>query len=150
MGDLFVLAPRLVSDGFKDLVVARGLETPASEKRGMPARCQADVPPHVRIQLWPRPYWSGTQSELTMTRLKSRTVAAAALWIASPCLAASQPVMTEQLQQDAMSCVGEAVQICPEVMTADDHGVSCMVGKRASFSPRCRAIYDKVARVLGR
>ena len=48
-----------------------------------------------------------------------------------------------------MSCVGEAVQICPEVMTAEDHGVSCMVGKRASFSPRCRTIYNKVARVLG-
>ena len=85
-----------------------------------------------------------------MNRLKSRAVAALGLCLASPCLAASQPAMTEQLQQDAMSCIGEAVQICPEVMTADDHGVSCMVGKRASFSPRCRTIYDKVARVLGR
>ena len=84
-----------------------------------------------------------------MTHPNRRTVIAVALCLAWPCLAASQP-MTEQLQQDAMSCAGEAVQICPEVMTADDHGVSCMVGKRASFSPRCRLIYDKVARVLGR
>ncbi len=48
-----------------------------------------------------------------------------------------------------MSCVGEAVQICPEVMTADDHGVSCMVGKRGQFSPRCRLIYDKVRTCSG-
>ena len=85
-----------------------------------------------------------------MTRLNSRILTAVALCLACPCLAASRPVMTEQLQQDAMSCVGEAVQMCPEVMTADDHGVSCMIGKRTQFSPRCRVIYDKVARVLGR
>ena len=85
-----------------------------------------------------------------MTRYERAFVAVAALCVASPCVAASRPVMTEQLQEDAMSCVGEAVQICPEVMTAEDHGVSCMVGKRASFSPRCRSIYDRVARVLGR
>ena len=85
-----------------------------------------------------------------MTLLSRRTVTVVALCLAWPCLAASRPVMTEQLQQDAMSCAGEAVQICPEVMTAADHGVSCMVGKRTQFSPRCRVIYDKVARVLGR
>ena len=85
-----------------------------------------------------------------MTRMKSHFVTALALSLASPSLAASRPVMTEQLQQDAMSCAGEAIQICPEVMTAADHGISCMVGKRVSFSSRCRVIYDKVARVLGR
>ena len=85
-----------------------------------------------------------------MFRYARNTVAMVALCLASPCSAAPRPVMTEQLQQDAMSCAGEAVQICPEVMTAEDHGVSCMVGKRAMFSPRCRAIYDRVARVLGR
>ncbi len=81
---------------------------------------------------------------------KRLTVAAVALDLAPHCLAASPPVMSDQLQQDTMSCVGEAVQICPEVMTSDDHGVACMVGKRGQFSPRCRLIYDKVARVLRR
>ena len=68
--------------------------------------------------------------------------------LASPCLGAPQPAFSEKLQQDAMSCVGEAMQICPDVLTAEDHGVSCMVGKRSQFSPRCRVIYDQVARVL--
>ena len=85
-----------------------------------------------------------------MTRFARCTVAAVTLGLAPHCLAASQPVMTDQLQQDAMSCVGEAVQICPEVMTAADHGVSCMIGKRTQFSLRCRVIYDRVARALGR
>ena len=85
-----------------------------------------------------------------MTHFARCTVAVVILGLAPRCLAASRPVMTDQLQQDAMSCVGEAVQICPEVMTADDHGVACMVGKRGQFSPRCRLIYDKVARVLRR
>jgi len=77
---------------------------------------------------------------------------AIALLIAEPshCSAASPPVLSERLQQDAMSCVNEAVQICPEVFTADDHGLACMTGKRAAFSPRCRVIYDRVARALGR
>ena len=54
----------------------------------------------------------------------------------------------DALQQDAMTCVGEAAQICPDVWTAPDHGLACMTGKRQGFSPRCRVIYDKVARAL--
>ena len=49
-----------------------------------------------------------------------------------------------------MTCVSEAMQICPDVWTAEDHGLACMTGKRQSFSPRCRVIYDKVAHVLGK
>ena len=44
----------------------------------------------------------------------------------------------------------EAMQVCPDVWTSEDHGLACMTGKRASFSPRCRVIYDKVARILKR
>ena len=82
----------------------------------------------------------------------SRIIPATTLMVilASPCLAAPQPAFSDKLQQDAMSCVGEAMQICPEVMTVEDHGVSCMVGKRSQFSPRCRVVYDQVARVLKR
>lgn len=69
---------------------------------------------------------------------------------AAPCLAAPQAVIPDALQQEAMTCVGEAMQICPDVWTSDDHGLSCMTGKRQSFSPRCRVIYDKVAHVLGK
>jgi hypothetical protein len=67
--------------------------------------------------------------------------------LALPCLAASQPI-PDALQQEAMTCVGEAMQICPDVMTSEDHGLACMTGKRAAFSPRCRVVYDKVARSL--
>ena len=68
--------------------------------------------------------------------------------LALPCAAAPQPVFPEALQQEAMTCVGEAMQICPEVLTAEDHGLACMVGKRQAFSPHCRVIYDRVAKVL--
>ncbi len=93
---------------------------------------------------------SNLKADLTMLRFTRCAVAAVALSLAPHCLAASPPIMSDQLQQDAMSCVGEAVQICPEVMTAEDHGVSCMVGKRGQFSSRCRLIYDRVAHVMGR
>ena len=76
-------------------------------------------------------------------------VLASALF-ATPALAATQAVIPDALQQEAMTCVGEAVQICPDVWTAEDHGLTCMTGKRRSFSPRCRVVYDKIAHVLGR
>ncbi len=78
------------------------------------------------------------------------------IWLAStvvlagPCLAAPQAAIPDALQQEAMTCVGEAMQVCPDVWTSEDHGLTCMTGKRASFSPRCRVIYDKVARILKR
>ena len=72
------------------------------------------------------------------------------LLAASPCLAAPPSVLSDALQQEAMTCVGEAMQVCPDVWTAEDHGLACMTGKRQAFSPRCRIIYDKVARVLGK
>jgi len=82
----------------------------------------------------------------------SRISVSAALFvaIASPCLADPQIVIPEPLQQAAMSCIDEAVRICPEVLTAEDHGISCMIGKRSQFSPRCRVVYDQVAHLLKR
>ena len=70
------------------------------------------------------------------------------LALASPCFAASQASIPDALQQEAMTCVSEAMQVCPDVLTAEDHGLACMTGKRASFSPRCRIVYDKVAHAL--
>ena len=64
--------------------------------------------------------------------------------------AAPQAAIPDALQQEAMTCVGEAAQICPEVWTAPDHGLACMTGKRDAFSPRCRVVYDKVAHALKR
>ncbi|RYC29328.1 hypothetical protein D3273_24535 [Lichenibacterium minor] len=64
-----------------------------------------------------------------------------------PCEAA-QFVLSDGLQQEARTCVGEAAQICPDVWTAPDHCLACMTGKRQSFSPRCRVIYDRVAHAL--
>ena len=78
-------------------------------------------------------------------RLLCVTSAAA---FASPCLAVPQAVMPDALQQEATTCVGEAMQVCPDVWAAEDHGLACMTGKRQSFSPRCRVIYDKVAQAL--
>ena len=81
---------------------------------------------------------------------RSSITMVSALAMISPCRAAPQAVIPDALQQEAMTCVGEAAQICPDVWTAEDHGLACMTGKRRSFSPRCRVIYDKVAHVLGR
>ncbi len=67
---------------------------------------------------------------------------------ASPCFAAPQTFIPDALQQEAMTCVGEAMQVCPDVWTSEDHGLGCMTGKRQGFSPRCRVIYDKVAQAL--
>ena len=77
-------------------------------------------------------------------------LAFAATLPAAPGLAAPQAVIPDALQQEAMTCVSAAMQICPDVWTAEDHGLACMTGKRQSFSPRCRVIYDKVAHVLGK
>ena len=71
-----------------------------------------------------------------------------AILSSSPCPAASPVVIPDALQQEAMTCVGEAMQVCPDVWTSEDHGLACMTGKRQAFSPRCRVICDKVARVL--
>ena len=81
-----------------------------------------------------------------MSRFRLALVLISAL--ISPCIAGKDLVIPEQLQQDAMSCAGEAVQICPDIWTADDHGLACMTGKRSSFSPRCRVIYDRVAHLI--
>lgn len=70
------------------------------------------------------------------------------LVLVCPLPAAAQVAIPDALQQEAMTCVGEAAQICPDVWTAQDHGLACMTGKRQSFSPRCRVVYDKVARAL--
>lgn len=72
---------------------------------------------------------------------------AVTLALASPCLGASQPI-PDALQQEAMTCVGEALRVCPDVWTAEDHGLACMTGKRQAFSPRCQIIYDKVSHAL--
>lgn len=72
---------------------------------------------------------------------------ASTIALATPCLAASQPI-PDALQQEAMTCVGEAMQICPDLMTSEDHGLTCITGKRASFSLRCRVVYNKVDRAL--
>ena len=95
----------------------------------------------------PRPSAYGLRDK-TMPPL--RPVILASAFLATPCIAAPQAVIPDALQQEAMTCVGEAMQVCPDVWTSEDHGLACMTGKRQSFSPRCRAVYDKVARVLGR
>ena len=35
----------------------------------------------------------------------------------------------DALQQKALTCINEAVQICPDVFTTEDHGLACMTGK---------------------
>ncbi len=85
-----------------------------------------------------------------MARLRIVLLGTLAFASASPCFPANQAAIPDALQQEAMTCVGEAMQICPDVWVAEDHGLACMTGKRANFSPRCRVIYDKVAHVLGK
>ena len=83
-----------------------------------------------------------------MARLRIALFGTLAFVSASPCFPATQASIPDALQQEAMTCVGEAMQICPDVWTAEDHGLACMTGKRAAFTPRCRLIYDKVDQAL--
>ena len=88
------------------------------------------------------------QRDPTMTTFLLAPSFASLVALASIQPVSAQVAIPDALQQEAMTCVGEAAQICPDVWTAADHGVACMIGKRQGFSPRCRVIYDKVARAL--
>ena len=93
---------------------------------------------------------SPTRCHPTMVRSRLIITVASSLAFALPCLAAAQAVVPDALQQEALSCAGEAMQVCPEIWMAEDHGLACMAGKRAVFSPRCRIVYDKVVHALKR
>ena len=71
-----------------------------------------------------------------------------AIGLASWPALANQPPLSEALQKEALTCAMEAVQICPDVWTSEDHGLACMTGKRSQFSARCQVIYDKVDKAL--
>ena len=99
-----------------------------------------------RSRIWTAKDLAGTLLAMAGTPIVLSIVVL--LGSACPCLAASQPAIPEDVQQEAMTCVSEAMKICPDLWTAEDHGLACMTGQRASFSPRCRVIYDKVDHAL--
>ena len=73
---------------------------------------------------------------------------ALALAVVLPCLAGARDV-TPKLRQAALdNCTGDAVRLCPQSLTDEGQAVSCMATKRPQLSPSCRAVYDKVARLL--
>ena len=83
---------------------------------------------------------------MTTFRLALSCASLVALGLIRP--VSAQVAIPDALQQEAMTCIGEAAQVCPDLWTAPDHGLACMTGGRQGFSPRCRVIYDKVARVM--
>ena len=88
------------------------------------------------------------QKDPFMPAIRSTSCSCLLVLLTSSWCEAAQVAIPDGLQQEAMTCVGEAAQVCPDVWTAADPGLACMTGKRQSFSPRCRVIYDKVAHAL--
>ncbi len=67
-----------------------------------------------------------------------------------PCLAAPPAVIPDALQQEAMTCVGEAMQVCPNLWTSEvpfcfeavslDEADSILRVARSSFDDLCSRI----------
>ena len=72
-----------------------------------------------------------------------------ALAASSPALAAPPIAIPPALRLSAMTCIGEALRLCPNALAAKDHGVSCILGKRRLLSAPCRDVYDQGVRLLG-
>ena len=52
------------------------------------------------------------------------------------------------LRRSALACLGEALRLCPGALAAEDHGLSCILGKRRLLSAPCRGVYDGGVRLL--
>ena len=83
---------------------------------------------------------------MTMRLIVCLTVALAA---PAPALAAPPIAIPPALRQSAMTCLGEALRLCPNALAARDHGLSCILGKRRLLSAPCRSVYDQGLRLLG-
>lgn len=67
----------------------------------------------------------------------------------APALAAPRIAIPPGLQQSAVLCLGEALRLCPNALSAKDHGLSCILGKRRMLTAPCRTVYDQGLNFLG-
>ena len=67
---------------------------------------------------------------------------------AAPAAAAPRIAIPDALRRSAMSCLAEALRLCPTALAAKDHGVSCILGKRHLLSRPCQGVYDQGLRLL--
>ena len=63
--------------------------------------------------------------------------------LASPSQATPRLALPPGLQQAALLCIGEALQLCPNALKAKDHGIACIREKRHLLSVPCRDVYDQ-------
>jgi hypothetical protein len=68
---------------------------------------------------------------------------------AAPAFAAPRIAIPPGLQQSAVLCLGEALRLCPNALSAKDHGLSCILGKRRMLTAPCRTVYDQGLKFLG-
>ena len=67
---------------------------------------------------------------------------------ASPAAAEGRGSIPPQLQRSAMVCLGKALRLCPNALTARDHGLSCILGQRRLLTAPCRAVDDQGLQLL--
>ena len=63
-------------------------------------------------------------------------------------VAATRFALPPGLQQTALICLAEGQRLCPDMLTAKDHGVACLIDKRRQLSRTCRTIADQAVSLL--
>jgi hypothetical protein len=71
-----------------------------------------------------------------------------AVSLASVAQARLKIVVPQELRQSALACLGEALRLCPNALSAKDRGLSCVVAKRRLLSRRCQSVYDQGVQLL--
>lgn len=69
-------------------------------------------------------------------------------WTPAETAAATRLALPPALQQTALLCLAEAQRLCPDMLTAKDHGVACLLAKRRQLSQTCRTVADQAVSFL--
>ena len=85
---------------------------------------------------------------LAAARTTSLLAIAAAFAASTSAGAAPRIAVPPALQASAALCLGEALRLCPSALSARDHGLSCILGKRRLLTAPCRSVYDQGLRLL--
>lgn len=65
----------------------------------------------------------------------------------APASAAPRTVLPEGLKLSAALCLGEALRLCPEMLTDAARGASCLMGRRRLLGRTCRGLAGEAAAV---
>lgn len=69
---------------------------------------------------------------------------------AAPASAAPRISVPDGLKRSAASCLGEALRLCPEMLTDPARGASCVLGRRRALGRTCRDLPGGIATLTKR